>query len=195
MFTAHLPRRVTMDPAQYRDAMRAAAEDARDPEDADAIIEEEEEEGEEERPTEEEEEERPTEETRSVTVGNLLPGDGAHTGAVTAAVPGLSALADADEEDFGEDDAPSGVDARFRATVSGGFGDITAAVPGLSALADADDDADTPGDVSEILAAETSSAEKSPARRRARRRRRRRQREGARAGTAGTVGARAAGDR
>jgi hypothetical protein len=163
MFTAHLPRRVTMDPAQYRDAMRAAAEDARDPEDADAIIEEEEEEGEEERPTEEEEEERPTEETRSVTVGNLLPGDGAHTGAVTAAVPGLSALADADEEDFGEDDAPSGVDARFRATVSGGFGDITAAVPGLSALADADDDADTPGDVSEILAAEKSSAEKSPA--------------------------------
>ena len=160
MFTAHLPRRVTMDPAQYRDAMRAAAEDARDPEDADAIIEEEEEEGEEERPTEEEEEERPTEETRSVTVGNLLPGDGARAGAVTAAVPGLSALADADEEDFGEDDAPSGADARFRATVSGGFGDITAAVPGLSALADADDDADAPGDVSEIS---NFSAEKSPA--------------------------------
>ena len=169
MFTAHLPRRVTMDPAQYRDAMRAAAEDARDPELADAIIEEEEEEeGEEERPTEEEEEERPTEETRSVTVGDLVSGDGAVTGAVTAAVPGLSALADADEEDFGEDDAsaPSGADARLEDAPEGGFGDITAAVPGLSALADADDDADTPGDVSEVLVAEKSeksSAEKSPA--------------------------------
>ena len=78
-----------MDPAQYRDATRAAAEDARDPELADAIIEEEEEEeGEEERPTEEEEEERPTEETRSVTVGDLAAAATAPSWrATTAAVP------------------------------------------------------------------------------------------------------------
>ena len=59
-----------------------------------------------------------------------------------------------------------GADARLEDAPEGGFGDITAAVPGLSALADADDDADTPGDVSEVLVAEKSeksSAEKSPA--------------------------------
>ena len=57
MFTAHPPRRVTMDPAQRRRHVRGGGGCAR-PELADAIIEEEEEEEErEERPTEEEEEE------------------------------------------------------------------------------------------------------------------------------------------
>ena len=148
MFTAHLPRRVTMDPAQYRDAMRAAAEDARDPTE-EAIIEEEEEEEEEEdsaAPTGRADEETETETSAGV---GFSGDDDAVAGAITAAVPGLSALADEDEDDFGVDapgEAGSGDVAVAR-------GDITAAVPGLSALADADDDE---------VAVAAASAEKSP---------------------------------
>ena len=88
MFTAHLPRRVTMDPGQYREAMKAmAAEEA------------------------------------TIDVAGVSPG------AVTAAVPGLSALAD--------EDAAQATDGFTFDT-----GAITAAVPGLSALADEDDDAE-----------------------------------------------------
>ena len=160
MFTAHLPRRVTMDPAQYRDAMRAAAEDARDPTE-EAIIEEEEEAEAEAEAAEAEdsmdargraEETKVSGDVRAEGVGD------AAAGAITATVPGLSALADEDEGDFGDDalgnegamDAMRGA----KAPVEASAGDITAAVPGLSALADADDDA---------VAVAEASAEKSPA--------------------------------
>ena len=74
MFTAHLPRRVTMDPTQYRDAMRAAGMD----------------EGPE--PVEEADEEEEEEKPNSPAGEDDFAFD-----AVTAAVPGLSALADEDD--------------------------------------------------------------------------------------------------
>ena len=148
MFTAHLPRRVTMDPAQYRDAMRLAAEEAsaRDPtEEPEPIIEEEEEDGDD--------------------VLDASDGGDDAAGAITAAVPGLSALADEDEDedededDFGDDEpgerTMSMLEGMKASVAEASPGDITAAVPGLSALADADDDA---ADGSGF-----ASAEKSPA--------------------------------
>ena len=129
MFTAHLPRRVTMDPTQYRDAMRAAGMDE-GPEPVEEA-------------DEEEEEEKP----------NSGEDDFAFD-AVTAAVPGLSALADEDdadardaptaEDEFGFGDGPGDRTLEMLAGMKAKANDITAAVPGLSALAD-EDDAENPG--------------------------------------------------
>jgi hypothetical protein len=138
MFTAHLPRRVTMDPGQYRDAMRLAAEEAKERDPTEELPE----------PIVEEEEEEDGDDV-------LEAGDDpdAAAGAITAAVPGLSALADEDEDedDFGDDAAPGertmSMLEVMKASVAEASppGDITAAVPGLSALADADDDDEVRG--------------------------------------------------
>jgi hypothetical protein len=94
MFTAHLPRRVTMDPGQYRDAMRLAAEEAKERDPTEELPE----------PIVEEEEEE--EDGDDVLEAGDDPD--AAAGAITAAVPGLSALADEDEDedDFGDDSQP-----------------------------------------------------------------------------------------
>ena len=176
MFTNHLPRRVTMDPGQYRDAMKAASlETARDG--TDDVI---------------HEETEGTDTESDLSDAEFAP---SQNDGITAAVPGLSALADEDEDDFGEEpgthtmnlvnglneplfDLPGQGDTQEMETDEGepmtdfAGGDITSAVPGLSALADEDDafDAQTPGGVS-YTPGDTytpasytfSSAEKSPA--------------------------------
>ena len=151
MFTAHLPRRVTMDPGQYRDAMRLAAEEAKERDPTEELPE----------PIVEEEEEEDGDDSDVLEASD---GGDAAAGAITAAVPGLSALADEDEDedDFGDDSQPgertmSMLEAMKASVPEASPGDITAAVPGLSALADADDD-DEVGDGSNF-----ASAEKSPA--------------------------------
>ena len=112
MFTAHLPRRVTMDPGQYREAMKAmAAEEAT----IDVSV-------------------------SGVSPGAVTAAvSGVSPGAVTAAVPGLSALAD--EDDDAEASAMRGGGSATDGFTFD-TGAITAAVPGLSALADEDDDAE-----------------------------------------------------
>lgn len=164
MFKNHLPRRVTMDPGQYRDAMKAAADEL--PEESTDVIHEEEE----------------TEEDAVMFTEHAMDNG------ITAAVPGLSALVDEDEDDFGEEPGEhtmnmlNGLKESVAGEEQGDVAqqgepvnyDITSAVPGLSSLADDDEDAGDAFTTEETMSQPSpkasisemsfaSSAEKSPA--------------------------------
>ena len=158
VFSKNLPRRVTMDPSQYRDAMKAAGNDLTttptitesggldDDEDDDEVDDED---------------------------GGEL---GMHDDGVTASVPGLAALADEDEDETHDaGHAPVGMSApghtaAFKydasAAANANANEITAAVPSLSSLAADDEDDDdhlATVNVHDVSKHSTNSSEASPA--------------------------------